>query len=410
MKTIAISIKMFLTGLIALTLVCCSSDENEDVAVCPVDGSSRAVFSGSTDMAFPLYKRVSDTSRPDENFMVSPLSLTEVLAMLVNGAEGETQKQILDVMNIGALTPAEASRTLGMLNDFLDKADKSCVTAIANSQWIDKNFNVKTDFITKNEKSVDAETFIRDLATTSSMNDINSWCDKRTNGKIKNLLSQPLDDDTRMLVVSALYFKGVWQEKFDKKNTTTALFTNSDSTTSSVQMMRQQKTFLAWEGDDFDMAEFPYGNGSFCMDVVLPHAGKSLDHCMQQLGQSDMAEIYDRSMEAYKVDVCMPRMELNYHRALKDDLASMGMQDVFDAQGADFSGIADRGLYISQIKQVTSLKIDENGTEAAAATHSQGITALPFPSLSFNMNRPFAFMIRERQTGIVLFIGRMVRF
>lgn len=414
MKKVTVFVSMLCASVFSLSTVSCSQEENGNdnpYVVCPVDNTSRSVFDGSRDMTYPFFAQVNQGVQPDENFMISPLSLTEVLAMLANGAVGETQRQILDVMNIGTLNAEQASQAMNTLNGFLTTADKKSQVAIANSQWIDNSLKVKSQYVKNNETNLGAETYTRDLSSTKTVNDINSWCDSKTRGCIKKILDNPLSPETKMVLINALYFKGLWKEKFNKSKTHNEVFTNYDGTKTEVQMMHQTNEFVACVEDNFDMAEFPYGNGIYCMDVLLPHEGVSLDDCLQGLDNAKMQECFD-AMRECSVILSMPRMELKYRRKLNNDLKTLGMKDAFSPQTADFSAMSDDPLYVSIVEQVTTLKVDEEGTVAAAVTWSGMDTcAGPPPSvLEFTMNRPFAFLIRERQTGVVLFIGRMVKF
>jgi len=395
------------------TTSCTSDDDVEDnpIIVCPGDGTTRAVFEGSQDMTYPFFAEVNKRVTADENFMISPLSLTEVLAMLANGAEGETQRQILDAMNIGTLSAGQACQSLKNLNDYLPKADKKTVVTISNSQWIDNDLKVKDSYVRSNETSLGAETFNRDLSTESTMEAINKWCYNSTNGCIEKVLNQPLSEDTKMILINALYFKGLWKNKFDKNKTTDEYFTNYDGSKSKVKMMHQSEKHRACTDETFDVAEFVYGNGTFCMDVILPHDGVTLDDVLKDFDGQKMNECLN-AMSRCEVELSMPRMELKYRRRLNDDLMALGMNDAFNPETADFSNMSNDQLFVSFIEQVTSLKVDEEGTVAAAVTYAgtYEMTATPSGILIFNMDRPFAFIIRDQQTGVVLFIGRMVKF
>lgn len=415
MKRVPIFSMMLCASALLLSLASCNNDEgNEDnpFVVCPIDRSKMQVIQSTADITYPFFQQIIATSKSDENFMVSPLSLTEVLAMLANGAEGETKKQILDVVNFAGQDAHFASEALRDLNTFLCSADKKSKVAIANSMWIDNSLVVKKDFMTMNKELLDAETFVQDLPTIKTMNDFNSWCDKNTFGCIKNILEQPFPDGTALVLANALYFKGVWKEKFDKINTKDEDFTNYDGSKSKVKMMHQTEEFVACTDDKFDVAEFPYGNGTYCMDVILPHEGESLDDCLKDLDKAKMDECFNM-MRRCEVKLSMPRMELKYRRDLIKTLQTLGMTDAFSPNVADFAGISNSNTYVSFVEQVTSLKVDEEGTVAAAVTYAGNSFTSPGPpptKLTFTMDRPFAFLIRERQTGSVLFIGRMVKF
>ena len=394
-----------------LSITSCSSDnEDEDTpVVCPTTPTTRTISESNNDLAFPLFNKVCDNEEPNENVIVSPLSLTEVLVMLSNGAKGETLNQINALLGTKDSPLEERNAAICDLNDYLIAADKKTSVAIANSQWIDDEFKVKDKYIQVNKKWLNAETRNQDLATEKTMNDINSWCDKNTQGCIKKLLEEPLSDDCRLALINALYFKGMWAQKFNKNNTTDEDFTNSDSSKSKVKMMFQIEKFPAYEGKDLDMVEFPYGDNKFCMDVILPHEGKKLDECLKGLSSTAFSE-YVNQFQQRDVVVSMPRMELKFKTILNKPLTDLGMKSAFYPETADFTGISDKSTFIGNIIQATYIKVDEEGTEAAAVTMAEMYDSAihePISQVIFNMNRPFAFIIREKDSNTILFMGKV---
>ena len=232
------------------------------------------------------------------------------------------------------------------------------------------------------------------------MNDINSWCDKNTKGCIKKILDQPLSEDCRLGLINALYFKGMWAEKFNKDQTREEDFTNYDGAKSKVKMMHQTETFLAYEGKDVDMAEFDYGNGRFCMDVILPHEGKKLDECLKEFSSSTFFEYVKESRER-DVIVSMPRMEIEFNTSLIQPLIDMGMKNAFIRGLADFSGITDDGkLFVEAVESLVEIFL----ADFLNIVTSAGPEPTP---LIFNMNRPFAFVIREKDSNTILFMGKV---
>ncbi len=393
------------------TASCSSDNEDEDTpVVCPTTSTTRAISESSNDLAFPFFDKVCAQHKPNENVIVSPLSLTEVLVMLSNGAKGETLNQIISLIGTKDIPLEEQNFAISTLNQYLISADSKTSVATANSQWIDDELKVKDEYVNINAKWLNAETRNQDLATAKTMNDINSWCDKNTKGCIKKILDQPLSENCRLGLINALYFKGMWAEKFNKDQTREEDFTNYDGAKSKVKMMHQTEIFLAYEGKDVDMAEFDYGNGRFCMDVILPHEGKKLDECLKEFSSSTFFEYVKESRER-DVIVSMPRMEIKFKTPLDAPLIEMGMRNAFMGL-ADFSGISDYDkLFIDKFIQATYIKVDEEGTEAAAVTaaflnKNSAADQEPTP-LIFNMNRPFAFIIREKDSNTILFMGKV---
>lgn len=398
-----------------LSTLSCDNEDGPDnppkPAVCPTSPITRAISESSNDMAFPLFNKVCAQTETTKNVIVSPLSLTEVLVMLNNGAKGETLNQINALLGTKDIPLEEQNSAISELNNYLIAADSKTSVAIANSQWIDDNLKIKDEYVSINAKWLNAETRNQDLATEKTMNDINSWCDKNTQGCIKKLLEDPLSEDCRLALINALYFKGMWSKKFDKGNTTDEDFTNSNGSKQKVKMMHQTEVFSAYEGEDMDMVEFAYGDKRFCMDVILPHEGKNLDECLKGFSSKTFSEYVNNSY-GRDVAVSMPRMELKFMASLIKPLIALGMTDAFIGGVADFSGITDYDkLFVDKLLQATYIKVDEEGTEAAAVTAAfvNAYTSIgpdPVP-LIFNMNRPFAFVIREKDSNTILFMGKV---
>lgn len=397
---------LMLAALFSITS-CDSSDDTETTGpvVCPTDQTTTSILEASINKAFPLFAAVDAATKANENFTISPLSLSEMLVMASNGANGETRKQINSI--IGAndnISKESLNEAFNGLNEYLARVDSKTTFTTANSVWIDEGFKVKPEFLS--DKKLIGETFNQKLSTIKTMDDINHWCDIKTSGCIKDILTEPLDDYCRMVLANALYFKGMWKNKFSKDDTKEKEFTNSDGSKSKVQMMFQSSMFLGYEGLDMDFVEFPYGNENYCMDVFLPHEDKKLDECMKDFDQKTFEE-YLKKAAMGEILVEMPRMKLNYKTSLVKPLKAMGMTDAF-SDDADFSGISNEKTYISDVIQATFVNVDEEGTEAAAVTVATlDNSVMPMRTSTFYINRPFAYIIREKTTGTILFMGKV---
>ena len=409
--------RFYAMGLLALTSLsfatsCDSSDDSETpepatgTKIAPMDQTTINALKASQERTFQLFSEVDAITEKDKTFTISPLSLAEMLAVVSNGAKGETLKQINSIIKSGDATEEEVNERYMSLNEYLEKVDDMTTFATANSVWIDEDFNVKPEFL---KKKLVGETFNQELSTEKTKNDINGWCDKNTRGCIKKILDEPLPSSYRMMVINALYFKGMWRHKFQKDNTIDEDFTNSNGSKTKVKMMHQTSNFLAYAGDYMDMVELPYGNDSYCMDVILPHEGKKLDDCLKGFNAKTFDK-YINNTRARLVSVGMPRMKLEGQTILTSPLMAMGMTDAFSEMRADFSGISDERTVLSDVIQITYVNVDEEGTEAAAVTYtgftSTSLTPEQVP-MPFIMNRPFAYIIREKTTGTILFIGKV---
>ena len=386
-------------------------EEAEEVSqpeISPLDSVIRHDFKSANEMAFLLFEQV-DKQKGRENFMISPFSLTNALVMLANGADGNTLKQIKGVLGAKDMSIDKVCKMYRDLDVYLKSVDPETSFANSSSIWIDDKFHVKVDFIRKNKEIFNAEVYNKPLATEKTMNDINSWCDKQTKGHIKDILQNIPSQDSRMLLMNALYFKGAWAETFDKDSTKDDYFTNSDGSKSKVKMMHQTTDLRACVCKGVDMVMFPYGEeGDFYMEIILPHKGENLDTSMKNL-RSEHVDKMESYASSYKVNISMPRMELRCETSLNSSLKALGMSDAF-ANNANFSKISDNDLYVSDIHQTTYIKVDEEGTEAAAETDEIlkcKEIVVNQETLEFNMNRPFLYLIREKITGTILFMGKV---
>ena len=399
---------LLMSAALLTTASCDSSSDDSETpqpTVCPTEESLVHIVSASTNNAFPLFSEVDAITEANENFTISPLRLSEALAIASNGANGDTRKQIAEIIGVNGMSKETVNETFNSLNDYLANADSKTTFSIANSVWIDEGFEVKPEFL--NDKKLIGETFYQNLSSTKTMNDFNNWCDTKTNGCIKKVLSEPLSGDCMMVIANALYFKGMWKYQFDKDNTTEKDFNNSDGTKSKVKMMSQKCKFLAYSGENMDMVELPYGNENFCMDVILPHEGKNLDECMKDFTLNTFLYEYVKDSKQTDVVVQMPRMKLECTKSLITPLIAMGMTDAFLDGKADFTGISDNRIFISDVKRSTYVNVDEEGTEAAAVTTVELTQKANDNVPEFRMDRPFTYIIRERTTGTILFMGKV---
>lgn len=393
---------------ILLTSTSCVSEKLVPTP-CPNTPVASASFKASTQMAFPLFAKVDSFAKPNENICISPISLSEALAMIANGANGNTLRQITNAVGTPNDSIEKVSEAFGTLNKYLATADESSTVTFANSIWIDKNIKVKDEFIDKNEELLNAETINQELASYETKKNINSWCEQKTNGNIKEFLKEPLSVNDEIMLINTLHFKAGWKDEFSKEKTKEADFTNYDGSKSKVMMMNMKMEGFACPGKKMDMAIFPYGNETFCMEVFLPHEGENLDSCLANFTAENVEKMEKWAATFDEINVSMPRMELKCETNFSEPLKAMGMTDAF-SQKADFSNISNNSGSISEVRQATTLKIDEKGTEASAATIEKYYTlsAIMNPrTLDFNMNRPFAYIIREKVSRTILFMGKV---
>lgn len=368
-------------------------------------------------LTMPVLTYLDSVSKTNENFMVSPLSLAEALGMLANGVQGSALNELKKVLGAEGLSIEDVDSAFQSINSHLE-----CLGGVnikcANSMWFDTNLRVNSPFIETNKKFFDAEVRVQDLSTEQTMNDINKWCSEKTNGNIDNLLTEPLEGQIAVLF-NALYFNGKWDCPFKTDSTKTEQFHSADGTISDVQMMSQNNIALAKVTDKYDILVKEY-QAYLKMDIILPHEGESLSECLKDVVFDNKWANWalDPSWHSYDVSLKMPKFNLEYNKSLKQCLEAFGVNGIFSPvpEEETFLPMTPDGVLVSDVSQATTIKVDEEGTEAAAVTKVETCTASgvggetpQYSHLDFFMNRPFAYIIRDASSGTVLFAGRVVK-
>lgn len=372
--------------------------------------------SQGTDFAFRFFRAVDKSLQEneglsqeerDEPLFVSPLSASFALSMLANGADGETLQELTDVLGFSGYSLEEVNAYYKKLAKELPKQDKESRLALANSLWLDTQFDALATYKGVLTENYDAEVRQVDMAT--AVDDINNWCSQKTNGLIPKILKGN-EAGLSMLLLNALYFKGEWDEPFDEEDTQEDVFTNADGTESRTAFMNKEDWLRYAQNDLFGMVSLPYGNGAFSLQVLLPHEGVALADCMEALNGNAWTDLLNE-MNFTEVNLKLPKLKTD--RILDDlrpALEAMGVKKAF-AEEAEFSKLSGQSLFISLVRQAVSFNMDEKGTEAAAVTAVGGVTAAPPPSpvIDFHVQRPFLLVLTEKSTGCVLFIGKVVK-
>lgn len=372
--------------------------------------SEREIADAGTDFAFRFFNQVCKTEDKDPNLFVSPLSVSLCLSMITNGAAENTLTEMKAALGFSNYSLEEMNGyNCKMVSELLG-LDNTVSIGIANSIWIKQGLRVYDSFVDVNKRMYDARVQELDFSSPSSKDIINGWCSEETNGCIKEVIRN-IPDNVCLYLLDALYFKGIWKNQFNKSNTVEELFTNADGSKSDVRMMNMpKKDFEYAENDYFSMAVLPYGNEAFSMVVLLPSEGKLLEESLSHLNNKNWQE-WSQSFRNSKLDLKFPRFELKYNKDLIKDMCAIGMCDAFDSKNANFSRMSDKDLFISILEQYSYLKVDEEGTEAAAITVG-GMTDTmldPGAAVAFYVNHPFAFLIKEKSTGAILFMGKVTK-
>lgn len=343
----------------------------------------------------------------DKNVFISPSSIALAFSMAYNGAEGQTKQEIADVLEINDLTIEEVNLASESLINYLENPDPDIKLYIANSIWANENIEFKQDFLDTNKQYYDAEVTSLPF-DAAALRKINNWVDDNTNGKIDKVINQinPLDI---MFLINAVYFKGEWTEKFDKKMTEDRDFYLIENNPVKVPLMKNSDEYYYLENDEFQAINMPYGDSEkISMFVFLPKGDSS------EFVNGLNNENWEQWMSEFRMKegtILMPKFKTEYEKTLNDVLIEMGMPTAFSESEADFSGIAEipgQNVYISYVKHKTYVDVYEEGTEAAAVTAiGIAMSVAPSPEEPFYMevNKPFFFVIRDNTSGANLFMG-----
>ncbi|MBF0569788.1 MAG: serpin family protein [Candidatus Omnitrophica bacterium] len=367
-----------------------------------VSAQTLATLSESNNQfAFNLYQRYAARGG---NVFFSPYSLATALGMTYEGARGKTADEMRTVLGFSADDAARRAATSEMIGR-LNVEDPLFELTMANALWAQKGFSFLPDYL-KMVKTVyggEARSLDFFADAENSRITINSWVAEQTRDRIKDLLPErSLNSSTRLVLTNAVYFKGQWQTAFDKSQTTLSAFWLSPETFKDVAMMHKLDSFAYGENDAAQFLELPYKGDELSMIVILPK-----DRTAAALA----AGAWQVKMAPEKVSVSLPSFEFGEGSELSDDLKALGMASAF-GQGADFSGMTGKpDLYIGAVYHKAWIKVNEEGTEAAAATavtmEDKAVFLEEAPPKVFYADRPFIFMIQDRRSGQILFMGRV---
>ncbi|MEM4263634.1 MAG: serpin family protein [Candidatus Woesearchaeota archaeon] len=362
------------------------------------------VVNANNQLAFDLYSKLSK----DENLFVSPWSILTALSMTCEGARGKTADEMKSVLHL----PDSAARlgSIAKIYNELNQKGKKYMLYTANALWAQKDFSFLQEYFEKVEKYYGGKATNLDFVskTEESRKTINDWVESMTNSKIKDLFpAGTITADTRLVLTNAIYFKGTWVKQFDKENTMEQDFWVTPERKVSAEMMSLRKEkFNYFENENLQILEMPYSGEDLSMLILLPKQ-KNINGLEQSISAAKLSE-WRSQMSKQEVDVFLPKFTFKKKYFLKDTLAEMGMPTAF-TDNADFSGMDGRkDLFISIVVHEAFVKVDEEGTEAAAATGvAMELTAAMEKNI-FYANHPFMFLIQQKDTGNILFLGKVV--
>ncbi|MCK4293245.1 MAG: serpin family protein [Planctomycetes bacterium] len=421
---------LLILGILAGTVLGCFAGER---AAPSENRNTKAVVEGNNKFALALYAKLR---AQEGNLFFSPYSISTALAMTYAGARGKTAAQMAQTLRF----PMEPYKTLdsnnqgrpfyqieekGMSVEHLaaafgelqkglkaDPKKKGYELSVANALWGQEGYEFLDEFLELVEANYDGRLGEVDFAgaTETARKTINAWVEKKTKDKIKELLKPGvLNRLTRLVLTNAIYFKGNWDSQFKKAATQPAPFTLTDGKKVNVPMMNQTEKFKYAEAESFQALELPYVDNELSMVILLPKETDGLSELEKTFTAKNLSE-WLKKLQKRKVIVSVPKFKMTSQFSLAAVLKSMGMTDAFVPDAADFSGINGRkDLFISAVIHKAFVEVNEEGTEAAAATGVViGVTSMPARPPVFRADHPFLFLIRDNRTDSILFVGRVM--
>lgn len=378
--------------------------ENMDPEYLVLSDAQQAFAKKNNQFALNFFSQVAGF----DSKVISPLSLTYLMGMLANGADGQTQQEILKALGCdGDMSLDELNALSRSMMQYAGKADPATTVNIANYIALNKHYTLKDAFAKEVADNYQAGIESLDFGSSKTTSHINEWCKKHTNGMIPTIIDQ-VDANAISYIMNAIYFNGSWEKKFKKSETKMENFKGYTRDMKRVNMMHRVGKYFFADNEQFSAVNMPYGNGAYAMTVLLPREGKSIDEMMKSLDADKLAALSGK-MEECVVDLKLPRFTTELELPLNEIVSKLGAPSMFDSSKANFSKLADGNVYISKMLQKAKIEVSEEGTKAAAVTAAAVmLTSLqPDPRrVEFHANRPFVYMITDVRSGYIYFIGQ----
>ena len=391
--------------------------------------AQRVFANDNNSFTLNFLKTVNDVDKSGKSFIYSPLSITYVLGMVNDAAEGETERELEQTLGFHEGGIQAVNDYCKKLIEGLPKVDEKVTLNIANAIFLNKNYTLKPQFTQDMQTYYDAKAEALDFWAPETLDHINGWAKEKTNGMIPTILEK-VDPLILSYLLNVIYFKADWASKFDQKNTKEEAFTTENGST-TLPLMHQNVLINYVKNAIFSAVNIPYGNGMWNMTVLLPEEGKTTDDIINHLAacgingiEGAFCEIEDgiATMRAvtfspYEVDLKLPRYETSsdtdeIEGGLVGLMKKMGINRAFYDGLAEIPNMCEAPVYIDMIRQKAKIEVNEEGSEAAAVTVA-GVTykdasSAPkeYPKATFHANRPFVYVIREASSGVILFVGK----
>ena len=378
-------------------------EERKDIAL---EAAQKQLFQANVPFAIDFFKEVYAREGKQE-VMVSPFCVGTAMSMLANGAKGETYNQIVKALGYSGYGIGDVNAAYNALLTGLQEVDKSATLASANAMWLDIVNCVLPEFQKTIQDQYGAMVETLDFSKSETLQHINAWGSERTDGMIPKMLPR-IEDDWEFIIANALYFRGMWTEKFDKDKTYMAAFHSLSGKDKNMDFMHAELPCRYAYSNDLEAAlcELPFGNGAFVLDILLPEPEKDFNKFVAGLTSKDWSNAV-AGLQGRNEIIALPKLEFSFEgeESIVEALKAMGISLIFDGLNSDLSLICKPSAVIGTAFHNVSFKMDEDGAKAAATMILPGWATSPGPSPEFIADHPFLLAIREISTDTILFFG-----
>lgn len=369
----------------------------------PPDATAR-LNSGINRFAFRLLAHLA-TSNPTQNLFCSPFSIALAFAMVGHGAKGKTRQQILDCFGLSDLPPAEVNQAFESFATRIDALGDEITLALANSLWQGKGEPIHPDYVAEVKRLYAAEAFTIDFDQPGAADTINQWVAEQTHDRIQQLVTADDLSGAALALLNAIYFKANWQKRFDPALTSDQPFSLLNGSVEQRPLMQQTANFGYFEHELFQAIDLPYGAGDYCMAVLLPRPTTAFAEFQQRFDSDDWTMVRSHFRKE-QVRLALPRFSVMQRQLLNQPLQALGIKKAF-AANAEFPGISS-GLFIAKVIHQATLIVNEEGSEASAATAVVMTRAMLSRPTEMTVDRPFLCIIYQAEGGTILFAGYIV--
>lgn len=377
--------------------------DNMDAEYLTLSDAQDRIIAQNNAFAIKLFEKTAKM----QSTVISPVSVSYLMAMLANGANGQTKTDIMKALQLTDNDLDEMNALYRMMIQRRGSLDKETTLRIANYFAMNKDVELKDAYANNMKAIYNAGIESLDFTSPKTTAHINNWCKKNTNGMIPSIINN-VDANASAYIMNAIFFNGTWADKFNKSNTKNENFKGYTRDITMVPMMHKSDKLLYWANDMYAAVRIPYGNGSYTMTVMLPNEGKSIDEMLKSMENADFTA-WRQDAEQCIVDLKLPRFTTEADVTLNNIISELGAANIFSSK-ADFKNIANTNMFVSKMFQKAKIEVSEEGTKAAAVTAAiMTMSALPTEEpkhVTFHANRPFVYMITEANTNAIFFMGQ----